>query len=240
MDRDYILERMKLYAAEIGTPKIGQRAFAKASGIRESDWRGKYWPNWSAATTEAGLSSADWNSAYNKEYLAEKLVSLMRELGKFPTWAEINMKFHSDRSFPAPNTFRLRLGAKADLAEFLKTHCDEQGGMEDIVQLCTPHLDTAPKHSDDVVQDIASTGYVYLLKSGKFYKIGNTNNPDRRQYEIGLQLPESIHHVHSIETDDPSGIEAYWHNRFREKRQKGEWFDLDANDIRVFRRRKFM
>ena len=55
-----------------------------------------------------------------------------------------------------------------------------------------------------------------------------------------LQLPEKIHPIHSIETDDPSGIEAYWHKRFREKRLEGEWFDLNANDIRIFRRRKFM
>jgi hypothetical protein len=84
------------------------------------------------------------------------------------------------------------------------------------------------------------SGFVYLMKSGRHYKIGKTNSVDRRRYEIGIQLPQAIEPIHSIETDDPSGIEAYWHNRFRERRLNGEWFELTASDIRAFRKRRFM
>lgn len=41
--------------------------------------------------------------------------------------------------------------------------------------------------------------------------------------EIRFQLPEKIVLIHSIRTDDPSGIEVYWHKRFGAKRMQGEW-----------------
>ena len=86
----------------------------------------------------------------------------------------------------------------------------------------------------------AEIGFVYLLKCGKFYKIGKTNTAGRREYELAVQLPEKFKTVHVIRTDDPSGIEAYWHKRFETKRRNGEWFDLDALDVAAFKRWKTM
>ena len=83
-------------------------------------------------------------------------------------------------------------------------------------------------------------GFVYLMKSGRFYKIGKSNAAGRREYELAIQLPEKLKTLHSIRTDDPSGIEEYWHKRFAAKRKNGEWFDLEARDVTAFRRRKFM
>ena len=78
------------------------------------------------------------------------------------------------------------------------------------------------------------------FKSGRYYKIGKTNAHGRRERELAIQLPERAQTVHVIKTDDPAGIEAYWHQRFASKRKHGEWFELDHVDIGAFRCRKFM
>jgi Meiotically up-regulated gene 113 len=62
----------------------------------------------------------------------------------------------------------------------------------------------------------------------------------RREGELGVQLPEKLPPIHYIETDDPDGIETYWHKRFESqgKRKEGEWFALTAADVRAFKRWK--
>ncbi|HEU0010358.1 MAG TPA: GIY-YIG nuclease family protein [Verrucomicrobiae bacterium] len=121
------------------------------------------------------------------------------------------------------------------------SHCKSKGGLVDVIAICEP-LCSTEQSLKNVSRVELEIGFVYLLKSGKHYKIGRSNAAGRRERELQIQLPEAANYVHVIRTDDPVGIEAYRHNRFEPKRiRKGaEWFDLDASDVKAFRRRRFM
>jgi len=43
---------------------------------------------------------------------------------------------------------------------------------------------------------------------------------DRRLSELATGSPVDLEVVHEIKTDDPLGVEAYWHRRFSESRIK--------------------
>ncbi len=98
----------------------------------------------------------------------------------------------------------------------------------------------APDQLKNRASEQAASEYVYLMKSGRHYKIGRSNSTGRREYELAIQLPESVELIHRIRTDDGVGIEAYWHSRFSDRRLNGEWFALTTEDVRIFKRRKFM
>ena len=88
------------------------------------------------------------------------------------------------------------------------------------------------------------TGYVYLMKyggSGSVYKIGLSDNVSRRHAQLNMMAPQDVRVIHTIPTDDPSGIETYWLNRFESKRLEGkkELFRLAAEDVAAFRSRKY-
>ena len=238
MDKQHILNEIRRTAKENGGKALGRERFFRRTGIREQDCVGVYWTSWSEAVQEAGLSPNKMNAAISDDVILKSAATLTRELGHFPRRADLNLKRRSDRSFPSEKTFR-RFGAKAQFARAVLEWCGEDGSWSDVAEICKPiaAADTDKKVPVDTGEQ---TGFVYLMKSGKYYKIGHTNSLDRRQYEIGLQLPEGITPIHSIRTDDPSGIEAYWHNRFREKRMQGEWFKLTAKDVAIFKKRKFM
>ncbi len=116
-------------------------------------------------------------------------------------------------------------------------YCQEHPGFDDVAGICRPiaEVQDNPSGEAEIV-----FGFVYLMKSGRYYKIGRTNAVGRRERELTIQLPEKASTVHSIRTDDPGGIEAYWHGRFQSKRKNGEGFDLASADIKAFKRRKFM
>jgi Meiotically up-regulated gene 113 len=235
--KEQVLEEIRRTAKENGGTPLGVARFERETGIKPYDWQ-KYWPRLGDAHSEAGFAPNQLQGAYPDEFLLEKVVGIIKKLGKFPTYIEINIEKNSDPTIPDKKTF-YRLGTQQQLATKIIEYCETKGGHKEVIELCLPVSEKlARKEESDSTNSAEKIGSVYLFKSGKYYKIGKTSDTVRRGNELRIQLPEQIDLVHSIETEDPSGIEAYWHRRFEAKRMNGEWFDLKTADIKVFKRWK--
>lgn len=218
---------------------LGWRRFEEETGIKYYDWYGQYWVRWGDAVREAGLEPNRMSEAYGSELLLEKLIVLTRNLGRVPVQGDLLLAAKSDTTFPSEKAFR-RLGPKRQRAALVITHCETHPGNEDVAKLWEPHVSEAVSLNVPSDDGTVLSGFVYLLKHGtrREYKIGFTHNPLRREGEVRVELPESLQPIHYIETDDPSGVESYWHRRFADKRLKNEWFALTADDVRAFKRWK--
>ncbi len=238
MDKQHILDEIIRTTKANGGIPLGKDRFFTETGIRESDWFGKYWARWGDALIEAGFTPNKLQVSYDENIVIEKLISLIRELGRYPASGDLRLKANSDSTFPSHNVFN-RIGKKSALAKKVMLYCQEKDGYNDIIEICKPIAETSQSNPSTSDENLI-IGFVYLLKSGRFYKIGRTNAIGRREYELGIQLPDKATTVHSIKTDDPVGIESYWHERFRDRRRNGEWFELTNEDITAFKRHKFM
>jgi hypothetical protein len=242
--KEHILREIRRTTAENGGTAIGVKRFTQITGITEWQWMGRYWARWSDAVREAGHEPGVWNAkTFDDDDLLRILAELTREFGRLPTVAEMSIRKQTHPEMPGADQFRRRLGEKAVLRDRLLAWSDARPDFADVAAICValPGAASRPKvaPSEDHGAGVV-IGVVYLVRMGEFYKIGKSNDPGRRSYELGLRLPEKHDVVHVIETDDPSGIEAYWHRRFAAQRANGEWFRLAPGDIAAFRRRSYM
>ena len=235
--RGHIVSEIRRLAASTGGRPPGQRLFAKETGISEHQWRGKLWARWGDALVEAGFPPNFWNERLNSESVLTAVIVAARQFGRFPTNDEIEMYRRSCPSTSTPNAIRRHFGSRSELVAALRRRADEDNELADIASML-PTL--APTTAATIVKPgRAPEGFVYLIKSGDYYKIGRSDDIERRVKQIRVALPDKANLVHSIRTDDPAGVEAYWHNRFKDKRANGEWFRLSSADISAFRKRKF-
>jgi hypothetical protein len=227
MTKAHILSEIKRTATANGGKPLGRERFFEETGIKRTDWYGRYWARWGDAVREAGYAPNRLQDSLETDVVILALANLTRELGRFPVEGDLRLKAKSDSSFPCHSTFSNRLGPKAErfskVAEFCRTH----DGYADVSAICERDRgeqgqakEGGGDSDDDATTADYQIGFVYMLKSGRYFKIGRTNAVGRRERELSIQLPEKANIVHEIRTDDPAGIEAYWHNRFQEKRRK--------------------
>ena len=237
--REQIIEAIKRVSKASGGSSPGWRKFATETGIRYADWHGRYWTRWSDALAEAGLAANTLNPRIDDADVLRRYAEIARDLGRLPTYSDLRLMGRSDATIPNDKVFQ-RFGSKSRLLSKVREWCESRTGFEAVVALLSNGAIAEPLQAE-VIEPITKTalGYVYLIKSGRYYKVGRSNAVGRREREIALQLPEESRRIHTIETDDAPGIEAYWHGRFAAKRKNGEWFALTQDDVRAFKRRRF-
>jgi hypothetical protein len=76
--------------------------------------------------------------------------------------------------------------------------------------------------------------FLYVIQAGEneVYKIGVSNNVNRRIKELQTGNHESLHLIHQIHVDiDVTGLEDECHKRLDEYRTNGEWFNTSITTI---------
>ncbi|WP_083878839.1 GIY-YIG nuclease family protein [Acidocella sp. MX-AZ02] len=231
--RDRILSEIRRISQENGGKPPGKNLFETETGITEGIWRGRLWAKWSDAIIEAGFEPNVVQPRLDPNFFFTKLAKACLHYGKMPSFAEIGMFGKIDPEFPSRTTFEKKYGSKSALIERFNSWLRETGEFPEVLTLIASI--TIPPRPDTPT----SEGYVYLIQSGGFYKIGRSDDIERRIKEIRIALPDTAKIIHNIKTDDPAGIEAYWHRRFASRRANGEWFKLSSAEISAFKKRKY-
>ena len=77
MKRQHIIDEIKRTAAANGGAPLGVARFLQETGIKVTDWEGRFWVRWGDALREAGFEPNQFNAAYDKTMLIEIFVSLV-------------------------------------------------------------------------------------------------------------------------------------------------------------------
>lgn len=237
--RASIVAEIKRLAETDGGRAPGSRAFELETGIKRAQWLGVFWARWSDAVLEAGCTVKEYQQRYDTGTVLAHVVDATRHYGHLPTVAEMRLYRRQHPAFPNDKTVSNHFPTKRALAAAIRRAAATDASLLDLLPMLPPEGSRGDARHTPVSR-VTSDGWVYLIKSGSHYKIGRGDNLERRVKQIRFALPEPGTLVHAIRTDDPSGIEAYWHRRFDAARMNGEWFRLTGANVAAFKRRKFM
>lgn len=234
LEKENILIKIKQIAIRSGGKAPGADQFQAETGIKPHEWRGKIWRNWTDAVREAGFAPNKLQGALADEVLLDAVCDVAMTVQRFPTTGDLLFELPRLKSVPHPKTVLARW-KMPELAARLADHADRRG-IAQVAEFARAYQPRIIGPKDEGIADTRSVGFVYLQRYGQDYKIGFTMSLNKRGRQIQIELPGEIELVHSILTDDPKGVEAYWHKRFADRRTRGEWFRLTKSDVAAFRK----
>ena len=80
----------------------------------------------------------------------------------------------------------------------------------------------------------SAAGYIYIMKSGGWYKIGMTSRKSGRLGEIRVLFP-IVKLITQIACEDAGKVETYLHKKYKKQRITHEWYKLTKQDIQWFK-----
>jgi Meiotically up-regulated gene 113 len=233
--RDCFISEIKRLSIENGRVP-GIKVFENQTGILRREWLGKVWARWNDAIFEAGLEPNALTARLDTELVLQSVAECCLAIGNLAAANDLKLYARQNPGFPSTKTIANHFPRRALLIEALRIWVIQIENNK-YIQI----LDFLPASSRPQValSTRSSNGHVYLLRAGDHYKIGRSSDLEKRVKSINVALPDKATLEHAISTDDPSGIEVYWHRRFADRRANGEWFKLSKADVVAFKKRKF-
>jgi Meiotically up-regulated gene 113 len=256
MNKEWYRIKIHELAEANGGNAPGAELFYSTTNTKESGWRRKHWNdwnNWGDALEEFGFPRGKFIIGFDRTVILGQLAEFIQSLEppRYPLVDELTRAKRRGREIPSQGAIRRQLGDRDMVISSLIEFCEGKEEFSRALEVCKSivpvGLTTIHKITQECAEGDTSRGWVYLIRAQGAYKIGCSRAPYRRAAEIANQSATGAELLHKIETDDPEGIEEYWHRRFSPKRldglnkRSGEWFALTPDDVRAFTlRKKFM
>ena len=129
--REYVIAEIRRVAAEIGRSP-GAWLFETETGIRECNWRGRYWPRWSDALRDAGLEPNAPHQRPDPDAVLEQLAGVVRRFRRMPTIAELKIYRLAFPAAPTPNALWRAFGAQPAVVARLRAWAEARPEFADV------------------------------------------------------------------------------------------------------------
>jgi hypothetical protein len=123
--REIVEAIRKTAEANDGKPP-GIERFARVTGIRKTDWYGKFWARWEDALVEAGYPPNKLQERLDPAAVVEAVASLANRLGRFPVNGDFRLEARRNPGFPAHSTIAEHLGDRASRLRKVLEFCDSR------------------------------------------------------------------------------------------------------------------
>lgn len=141
--RERILAEIRRLNQNLGKPP-GRAVFFRESGFTDNDIL-RFWPSFTVAVSEAGLTPNRFNSPLPEDTLLRVLADAVRELGAFPTFRAFRHYLLSHPGTPSHTTYDGRYRTQAMMFDRLQAWIADREDYSDVRELLLSTVPKAPR-----------------------------------------------------------------------------------------------